>query len=160
LKKAIVDTSAILYSNYFGDFDIFLTVPEVVEEVKDKFSTLKLLTIHLQLKEPSEESLEKVVEAARITGDIEKLSKTDLKLIALALEERGTLISSDKSVQNVASLFGIKILSVFTGKITYFIVWKKFCPTCKRFVEEKFKECPTCGGKLKLIPYRKKPLKV
>lgn len=72
----------------------FYTVPQVLEEVRDKHSRaiLCLRLEEIKITEPTEEDITYVVEFAKKTGDIRSLSTTDIKVIALACKlqrERG-----------------------------------------------------------------------
>ncbi len=149
--KVVLDTSAIIYLSDFRNFDEILTAQEVVDEVKDKISTMKLSTLKLKILEPSTATIEKIKKTAKETGDLEKLSNTDLKVLALGKENNCTIISDDRNVQNVAEKIGLKYISIFSGKITKMITWKKFCNNCKKFYEKK-DTCPVCGAKLSRIP--------
>ncbi|CAG9322386.1 unnamed protein product [Blepharisma stoltei] len=78
----------------------FYTVPQVIQEVRDKHARA-LLSLHLEeikTTEPTEEDLSYTLEFARKTGDIRSLSATDIKVIALACRlerERGGLLKSE-----------------------------------------------------------------
>jgi UPF0271 protein len=145
--KVVLDTSAIIYLNDFRMFEKIFTVKEVIEEVKDKISTVKLSGLNPKIIEPSTKAVEDVKKAARETGDLEGLSQTDLKVLALAKEKNLTIISDDRSIQNVAEKLGISYISVFVKKITKLIIWKKFCKNCREYYE-KGNSCKICGGKL------------
>lgn len=149
--KVVLDTSAIIYLSDFRKFDEILTVQEVVEEVKDRTTAMKLSTLKLKILEPSNAVIEKVRKTAKETGDLDKLSKTDLKILALALENRSTIISDDRNVQNVAEKLKLGYISIFNEKITKLIIWKKFCRNCKKFYDKK-SACPVCGAKLVRLP--------
>jgi UPF0271 protein len=144
--RVVLDTSAIIYLNDFRKFEEILTVQEVVDEVKDKISSIKLSSLKLKVVEPSEKVLEEIKDAARESGDLEKLSETDLKVLAAARESNSKIISDDRNVQNVAEKIGIKYVSVFNKKITKLITWKNYCKNCKKFFDKK--NCPICGSKL------------
>lgn len=153
--KVVLDTTAIIFLNDFRKFDEILTVPEVIEEVKDRISSMKLSGIKIKIIEPSKESIEKIKSAARETGDLEKLSKTDIRVLALANENNCEMISDDRNVQNIAERIGIKYVSVFNEKITKLINWKKFCRNCKKDFQQG-DVCPICGSKLSRIPRNSK----
>eukprot|EP00762_Andalucia_godoyi_P007644 ANDGO_07888.mRNA.1 20S-pre-rRNA D-site endonuclease nob1 len=63
----------------------FLTVPEVVAEIRDEATRLRIAAFpyQIELREPSDASLEAIVDFAKLTGDIATLSKTDLRVLAL-----------------------------------------------------------------------------
>lgn len=149
--KVVLDTSAIIYLSDFRKFDDILTVQEVVDEIKDNITSMKLSTLKLKIVEPSADTVENIKKIASQTGDLEKLSDTDLKVLALAKENNCTIISDDRNIQNVAEKIGLKYISIFSEKITKMITWKKFCKNCKKFYDRK-DTCPVCGAKLARIP--------
>jgi UPF0271 protein len=149
--KVVVDTSALIYLNDFRGFDEILTVPEVIEESKDRITAIKLSTVNPKTFEPSELALEEIKAVAKVTGDLEKLSKTDLKIIALAKERNATILSDDYSVQNVAERMKIPYMSIFSKEITKLITWKKYCSACKKHYNSG-STCKMCGGNLKRVP--------
>ena len=144
--KVVLDTSAIIYLNDFRKFDEMFTVEDVVKEVKDKISSLKLSSLKLEIVEPEEKFLDEIEKAARETGDLEELSETDKKVLAVALEKKLTIVSDDRDIQNVAEKLKLKYISVFSGKIEKLIIWKKYCRNCEKFSDGEI--CPVCGGKL------------
>ena len=86
-KTLIFDTTPLLNGNVpFNSADEFFTVKEVLEEVKDKASRERLSTFYsLQVKEPTKEALTIVMDAARTTGDLPSLSRTDIVFLALCV---------------------------------------------------------------------------
>jgi UPF0271 protein len=145
--KVVLDTSALIYLNDFRMFGEIITVSEVVEEVKDKISDMKLKSLKLKVVEPDKDSFKKVEVAARKTGDFEKLSKTDLKVLAAALENGAMIISDDRNVQNVAEEVGLEYISVFNKEISKKYKWKKVCESCG-YTSEDGEACPRCGSKM------------
>ncbi len=145
--KVVLDTSAIIYLNDFRMFDEIFTVSDVVDEVKDKINVLKLSGINLKVNDPSEVSVKEVKGIAKETGDLVKLSKTDIKILALAKENQLTIVSDDYNIQNVAEKIGIGYISLFSKKITKLVKWRMYCDNCKRFFDSE-KNCPKCGGQL------------
>jgi UPF0271 protein len=123
-----------------------LTVQEVIDEVKDKISSMKLSGLNFKVAESSLEAIKEIKKISKETGDLDKLSNTDLKVLSLAKEKNYAIISDDRNVQNVAEKIGIKYISIFNKKITKLINWKKFCKNCKNFYNTDF--CPICGSKL------------
>jgi UPF0271 protein len=153
--KVVLDTSAIIYLNDFRNFDEILTVSEVVQEVKDRITSMKLSSLNIKILEPSDFAMKEIEETARKTGDLEKLSKTDLKILSLAKENNCTIISDDRNIQNVAEKIGIEYISTFNKKITKLITWKKFCKNCQKYYDEG-SVCDVCGSKLMRIPVNAK----
>ena len=152
--KVVLDTSAVIYLNDFRSFEEMFTVSNVIEEVKDKVSNLKLSGLKINVVEPSESAVKQVKEVAKRTGDLEKLSHTDLKVLAAAREHKLTIISDDYNIQNVAEKLGIKFISIFNRQITKLIRWKYYCKDCKKFYDDKT-SCPRCG-----LPLIRRPEKI
>lgn len=149
--RVVLDTSSLIYLNDFREFDEIFTVNSVIREVKDKATLLKLASLKLKIIEPKNETIEEIENAARKTKDFEKLSRTDIEVLASAKENNCTIISDDRNIQNVAEKMGIKYISIFSKKITKLITWKKYCSNCKKHFGEG-DECPVCGGKLSRVP--------
>lgn len=149
--KVVLDTSSLIYLSDFRKFDEILTVDKVIEEVKDRITALKLSGLTLEIIEPSKKNIEEIRKTAKVTGDLENLSDTDIEILALAKEKNCTIISDDRSIQNVAEKLGINYISIFSKKITKLITWKKYCKNCEKFYE-RGKECPVCGSKLTRMP--------
>lgn len=81
-----MDASAIIHGDKLsGCADKFVSVREIVEEVRDPVSRQRLahLPFFVETMEPSADAIKKVVKFARETGDLQTLSDVDLKLIAL-----------------------------------------------------------------------------
>ncbi|RDX82259.1 RNA-binding protein NOB1 [Mucuna pruriens] len=87
ISVAVVDANAVIESGekLHGLADKFISVPEVMEEIRDPVSRHKLsfLPFTIQTMEPSPESINKVIKFARVTGDLQTLSDVDIKLVAL-----------------------------------------------------------------------------
>lgn len=148
--RVVLDTTAIIYLSDFRKFDEVLTVQEVVDEVKDRVTAMKLSGLVFKTVEPSATAVEKIKRIAKDTGDLEKLSDTDVKVLALAKENSCTIISDDRNIQNVAEKLNIEYISIYSEKITKLITWKKFCKNCEKFYDKK--RCPVCGVRLVRVP--------
>ncbi|KAG2325176.1 hypothetical protein Bca52824_007904 [Brassica carinata] len=87
ISMAVVDANAVIDGRQsLTDFaDKFVTVPEVLSEIRDADSRrrLEFIPFTIETMEPSPESLSKVIKFAKATGDLHTLSDVDLKLIAL-----------------------------------------------------------------------------
>jgi len=159
-KKAIVDTSALLMDNaieYLQKYQCY-TTPEVVYEVKTikhKACIEALVDLKvLEIVEPREEYVENVVKTAKVTGDITSLSKTDIKILALALQLKEQnvspiILTDDYTIQNLASYFKISYQGLRVKAIKKRIKWRYRCSACNSTYDEYLEECPICGHKLK-----------
>ncbi|CAL0312662.1 unnamed protein product [Lupinus luteus] len=87
ISLAVVDANAVIESGekLHTFADKFVSVPEVLDEIRDPVSRHKLsfLPFTIDTMEPTPESINKVVKFARATGDLQTLSDVDIKLIAL-----------------------------------------------------------------------------
>jgi UPF0271 protein len=88
-----------------------------------------------------------VKDVAEKTGDSITISKQDISIIALALENKIGLITDDFAVTNVAKQLKIQTFSVMTQGIKTIGRWLSYCSMCGKEFSNK-KECPICGSKL------------
>jgi len=146
----VLDSSAIIGGIVLPP-DSVVIPPEVVAEVK--FRTADMLGY--VIKEPSKEYIEIIEKESKKTGDFEVLSRTDMAVLALALQEHAILIADDYAMQNVAKALGLKFETAEMHGITEQRKWKWRCVSCGRYYREYYKECPVCGGKLKRVKDRK-----
>ena len=139
-----------------GDRYVLLITPEIEYEIRSKGDENALdlaLSAGLRVSSPGNRSMENVDLAATETGDISRLSFADKTLIALALEEEGEIMSDDYSVQNIAKLLGIPIITGLQRGIKKILKWKQRCTGCRKDIEKnsKMKDCPVCGSPLKVV---------
>jgi endoribonuclease Nob1 len=103
----------------------------------------------LQILNSDRNSIEKVVAAARRTGDYAKLSDADISIIALALQLEIVLVSNDYAVANVATTLKIPVKSVAGKGIKHTRRWIAYCSACGRAFGPNAKECRLCGNRLR-----------
>ncbi|KAG6511502.1 RNA-binding NOB1-like protein [Zingiber officinale] len=87
ISVAVLDANALIHGDKLANSaDKFVSVPEVLDEVRDHVSRQRLsfLPFPVETMEPSPEFIKKVVNFARETGDLQTLSDVDLKVVALA----------------------------------------------------------------------------
>ena len=129
-----------------------VTVPSVVDEIRDEMSRTILELMNVRIEPPLQIFIREVTTKARVTRDSEELSKTDIDLLAKALEytrnEDTILITDDYAVQNTAIQLGIKVMPAGQKKIKDILLWEKFCIGCKRRFPQG-DDCPVCGTPLK-----------
>lgn len=110
----ICDTSVLLHS----DLNIpMTTVQEVIDEVKTKKHRERLEFREIKVLEPEERFVEKIEIEAKKAGLGEKLSKTDKKLLALALQTGDVLLTDDYAIQKLAKTMGIKCKAFQLGGV-------------------------------------------
>ena len=148
----VLDATAFYAGIPFASNDSFMTTSTVykeIEHIKTKQGVLEMLkqTNRLQIRDPSEEFISTVRDTAVKTGDSITISKQDISIIALALENNIELITDDFAVTNVAKQLKIKTSSLMTKGISIVGKWISYCSMCgKEFSKQK--ECSICGSKL------------
>jgi len=160
----ILDTSALLsgmFNSIPSGYDKVLITSGVRDEVgkgAPSRNMANLISAGLEIRDPL--IVERAREAARSTGDIDKLSEVDLSLIALAIEvAEATVVTDDYRVQNVLKSLGISFLpagEIGDRTISETWSWTHRCKGCGRFFDEPQKkdECPICGSIVR--KYRRK----
>ena len=145
----VLESSALFSMENLPDEDC-VCPPGVIEELrKYKDRRLDLWGDMLRVSDCSEDSLEKVKEEARKSGDLGRLSPVDLTVIALGLDLGGMVLSDDYSIENVCSRLGIKYKPIGTKGIKKVEKWNYQCIGCKKWFKEKMPECPICGSPMK-----------
>ncbi|KAH8049247.1 hypothetical protein JL722_12048 [Aureococcus anophagefferens] len=87
-KHLVLDANAIrAAASLAGYAERFWTIEEVLAEVRDDKSREQLLRLpfELEVRRPSAEATARVLEFAKLTGDLRSLSAVDAKVLALAL---------------------------------------------------------------------------
>jgi UPF0271 protein len=148
----VLDATAFYAGIPFTSNDSFITTSAVYDEIqhiKKKQGILEMLqqTNRLQIRDPSDEFISIVKNAADKTGDSTTISEQDISIVALALENKIELITDDFAVTNVARQLKIQTLPLMTQGISTVGKWIIYCSMCgKEFSKEK--ECPICGSRL------------
>ena len=148
----ILDASAFYAGVPFRSSDVWYTTTLVFDEIKhikknhDALGTL-LETNRLKIREPSEESTKTATGAAKKTGDFPQLSKQDMSIIALCIENKGEIITDDFAISNVAKNLELKIIPIMTKGIKDVGKWVHYCPGC-RTNHKSGTVCPACGTPL------------
>lgn len=134
------------------------TVQEVLDELRGENVRLRinisLKDGSLKLQKPGNKEIQEVKKAAGETGDIAKLSDTDIKLLSVALyfKDNAILITDDYSIQNLACKLGVKIASTTEGEIEKVLAWKNICIGCGRKFKAEYRgKCDFCGSKLRRV---------
>jgi len=101
----ICDTTVLLHSDFTEQIT---TVQEVIDEIKTKKHRERLEFREIKILEPEEVFVCKVEDGVKKAGLGEKLSKTDKKLLALALQTGDILLTDDYAIQKLAKIMGIR----------------------------------------------------
>jgi UPF0271 protein len=146
--KSVLDTS-VFFIEYPLSGEMF-TSPSVIEELVDLRSKCRyeaLVAQGLQVRSPSPASTAAILAAAQKTGDADRISGTDIEILALARDLGATVISDDFAVQNIAHELGVATHPI-RQRGAKKRVWKFRCTGCKKFYRASG-ECPVCGSPIK-----------
>lgn len=158
----ILDTSALLSGKPINITNgLLITTPGVAGELRPggrDYRAFQLLREKgLCLYEPTPPSLARCREAAARSGDISRLSPTDLEVLAVALDinadpqQEAMILTDDYSIQNLARSLNIKYMGLSQDGITRKITWIVCCPGCGRRFPDKISICPVCGTKTRVM---------
>jgi len=135
-----------------------ITTPDVVAElvdIKSKMAFEEALESGVEVEPSLPHLIAEVMSHASRTGDIERLSDTDIGILAKALEHGGILCTDDYAIQNVAESLGIETEPILQDGIkeTYGIKetfeWGRRCKGCGRRFESDVRICKVCGSETK-----------
>ena len=169
-KIFILDTSAVLSGKpiYLNNYTV-VTPPTIYDEIKpggrDYRSFQFLIERGLSIQSPSKDSSDKIKTISSITGDKNRLSKTDIEILALALDinkdekKEVIILTDDYSIQNVASYLNIKFETISQSGITKKFKWIYRCRGCGKKFKDNIKNCPICGAETKTVILSKKIIK-
>lgn len=156
MRVYVLDASAFFRRK--AVYERMVTVPEVVWEILDEDSSLYFSVRNLRVESASERNIDTVRKIAKKTGDIYRLSETDLKVLAKAIDEKEkgnevVIVTDDYSIQNVAIALEIEFESVVRERIAEGFKWIRVCRGCGRKVENEI--CDVCGSETMLRRVKK-----
>lgn len=145
----VLDSSALFSMEQLPDEESCCP-PGVIDELtKYHDRRLDLWGDMLRVSDCTKESMNKVTETARKSGDLGRLSPVDMSVLALALDVEGTILTDDYSIQNVARIMNIPCKAVGQKGIKKVEKWNYQCIGCHKWYKEKVSECPICGSSMK-----------
>lgn len=153
----VLDASAII-GGFTSKKDNFVTA-SVVKEIKDLKSKISLESAiekgSIKIIEPDPSDLDEVGKVIKESGDILRLSRVDVNLVALGYKLRRqslnpTVVTDDYSMQNVLKIMGIPYRSVLTKGINEIYGWIRVCKGCKTKYPPEYEseECEICGTRI------------
>ncbi|MFQ3321476.1 MAG: rRNA maturation endonuclease Nob1 [Candidatus Thalassarchaeaceae archaeon] len=158
-NDSVVDTGALIswpISKLIGS----IASPKQKKEL-GKFYPARLEIINaidIIWRTPKEESINKVINIGKNTGDIAGLSPVDIEILALASEDNYVLFTDDYRMQNLAEFMGIKWHAIETEGIKEVWSWEIVCKGCKKIqpdpksplMRKNLRDCEDCGSEVKL----------
>tara|TARA_Y100000780_G_C13662323_1_gene409137 strand:+ start:540 stop:1058 length:519 start_codon:yes stop_codon:yes gene_type:complete len=156
-SSVILDASA-FYAGipFLGSMKYYTTtnVFEEIKHIKRSFSILEALIDvgNLRISDPESEFIDTAKKIAERTGDLVKMSKADLSILALAFELNDSnplIVTDDYAVANVAKFSGIKVSYVMSKGITKVGKWIRFCRVCGILYKKNEQQCMICGNRLR-----------
>jgi len=160
-RKALVLDSTAFYAGIpFTGISKYYATSLVIREVSHNQTLSMAISALMDSKrliivEPSHDLIEEVRLTASKSGDLQKLSNTDISVIALGMQLKRndyyvTIVSDDYSIQNVVKFSGLKFSPIMTRGISRTIRWFLYCSGCgKVFHDSNITICDVCGTKLK-----------
>ncbi|MFB6183892.1 MAG: NOB1 family endonuclease [Haloarculaceae archaeon] len=144
----VLDASAFIHD--FHTDGQLATIPLVREELEDesayRFDAMEGSGMHLHI--PETETVERIERAARETGDLDVLSRTDVRLVAAAFELDSDLVTDDYAMQNVAEKLDVPVTLINREGISEQREWSFQCAGCGREFDDHHDRCPICGSDL------------
>jgi len=117
----ILDASAIINTDTLQSKEKMYTTPSVMKELKNieskSLGEAAIAQGNLKVIKPSKKHIKKIKEKAREIGSDENLSKTDIEVLALALQEKQKLVTDDYTMQNLAAHLELEYEGLTRGEI-------------------------------------------
>lgn len=132
--------------------DSSIIIPRrVLEEIRRGRLSENIMAVEefLEVRDPSDISRSNVKKAAEKTGDMEKLSETDIDVIAMAMDTGGEVYSDDYSVLNVCNFLNIPCSSHGQAGIKAVVEWVWQCSGCRKIYRHFRGSCAICGHQLR-----------
>lgn len=143
--KPVVDTNVLIHGKNIG-FDHVYLVQGVLDEVESRDARNSLKAVSYNVEQPEKEDLSRVREKSSEINS--PTSRTDERLLALAMSVEGTLVTDDKALQNLALHLGEDSQGFLDDPAEEKFCWKKVCEGCGKQVNSS--ECPFCGSSVRL----------
>lgn len=160
MRGVVLDSSALFYGKDFPPGWELVVSPGVIRELEKHGMGERmefLLAARVRVFSPGARSLDRVRKEAGRTGDLAKLSETDLEILALGLDHGYEIVSDDYAIQNVAEALGIPHRGIDQKGITHAIEWKARCTGCGKMFGPDVTECDVCGSPTKRKKGKVKP---
>ncbi len=160
MNGCVLDSSVLYYGKDLPTEYECIVTPGVVHELREHGMGERIdLLLDTKIRElsPSILSVKSVREAADRTGDVRRLSETDIEILAMAYELGYELVTDDYSIQNLARVLGVKTRGMEHAGIKEVFEWQAKCTGCGKVFDAQVKICDVCGSPTRVR--RKRPSK-
>jgi len=151
----VLDSSAIINAKYRNLEEQAITVPEVIQELKDIESKsraeMAVDSGKLKLSQASAKSREFMWQEAEKHGVLDLLTETDLLVLALAYENKGVLMTDDYDIQNMCRILEMPFGKVKMKGTRRVYKWGRKCKGCGKVYKENIEECEVCGSETEKV---------
>lgn len=142
----VLDSSAFIHE--YHTIEQTASIPLVREELEDesayRYDAMEGSGMHIHI--PTDETIDTVRRAADELGDLDELSRTDIRLVATTFELDGTLVTDDYAMQNVAEKLNVTVEVIAREGISEQRHWIFQCQGCGREFDEQRDRCEICGS--------------
>ena len=161
MVSRVLDASAFYAGIPFASQEKSYTTSFIFDEIKHikkNHDVLKILveTRRLEILDPEQKYITKVLSSAKEIGDFQNLSKGDISVIALCLQLGGELVTDDFAISNTTKYLNLKVIPIMTKGISKVKDWVYFCSGCEKTFS-KITQSPICGSKLNRKSPKKQP---
>ena len=131
-----------------------VTTELVVREVSHLMKELCPITLLIEAKkiyvaDPKDKTVSYTKFMSTKIGD-SKISPSDVSVIALAVDLRGTIVSDDNRVFNLATIMSVPCLQLSASGTKTIRKWTKYCKICAKKYSYYEKTCLICGNSLRV----------
>lgn len=134
---------------------LFYTTSTVASELKDIRSKMNLDILiqsgKLKIDSPNQGLFKEIKKKIARVDPQSSLSDVDMDILVLSLQLKGTLITNDLALQNMAYNLSIPTRVISGKKISQIRKWVLRCKNCGKRADINEKQCSECGGPLRRV---------
>ena len=154
-RPLILDTSALLAGRPLGPGEDTVIPAAVGDELRpggrDRRQLDMMIAAGARIVDADPSLREKVLAEARVGGEIARLSRADVDVLAVALGLGGEVATDDYTIHNLARRLAVPTRAVQMAGITSEFRFVPRCTGCRRMLDAPAEECPVCGSPVKMI---------
>ncbi len=159
LNTFILDTTAFIGLDFpvlqTWQNALFFTTSTVVSELKDIRSKMNLDILiqsgKLKIDSTNQELFKEIKKRIKKIDPQTSLSAVDMDILVLSQQLKGTLITNDLALQNIAYSLNIPTRIISGKKINQVRKWVLKCKNCGKKSDAEEKQCSECGGSFRRV---------